>query len=105
MHKQPKKQLQEIALARVKDLFKEAYLIFPRNPELSNRYIQIARKTAMKINLRLPKELKRKFCKHCYSYFVPGRTCRIRIHKSRVTYYCFTCKKYMRFMLPKKSSR
>ena len=99
MPKQRKKQLQELALKRVKALFSEAAIIFSHNPELANRYVQIARKTAMKVNLRLPRELKRKFCKHCYSYFQPGKTCRCRIHKSRITYYCLTCKKYTRMML------
>jgi len=99
MAKKSKSQLKDLALKRVKDLFSEAEIIFPKNKELANRYIQIARKTAMKVNLKLPKNLKRKFCKHCYSYLVPGKTSRIRIHKSRVTIYCLTCKKYMRFMI------
>lgn len=101
MPKFNKKQLQQLALTRVKEFFKEAQHIFPTHPHLADRYIQIARKTAMKVNLKLPRELKRRFCKHCYAYFVPGKTCRIRIHKSRVTYYCVACKKYMRFMLKK----
>ncbi|HLC63333.1 MAG TPA: ribonuclease P [Candidatus Nanoarchaeia archaeon] len=99
MAKKSKSQLKDLALKRVKDLFSEAEIIFPKNKELANRYIQIARKTAMKVNLKLPRNLKRKFCKHCYSYLVPGKTSRTRIHKSRVTIYCFTCKKYMRFMI------
>ena len=100
-----KSKLKKEVLSTVNNLFKLAEVVSRDNPKLANKYINLARKNAMKVNLKLPRNLKRKFCKHCYSYFVPGRTCRIRIHKSRVTYYCFTCKKYMRFMLPKKSSR
>ena len=88
-----------IAQERIKILFEEAEKIFEKSPKLANRYIELARKIAMKVNLRLPRNLKRKFCKHCYSYLVPGKTSRTRIHKSRVTIYCFTCKKYMRFMI------
>ena len=99
MPKLNKSRLKAIALSRVEELFKEARHIFKKNPKLANRYIDIARKTAMKVNLRIPRILKRKFCRHCYSYLVPGETCRVRIHKSRVVYYCFTCRKYMRFVL------
>ncbi len=97
MKKNKLKQKKEV-LDVVKNLFNEAKLQFNKNPNLSNKYIKLARKLAMKVNLRLPRELKRKFCKHCYSYLVPGKNARVRIHKSRVIYYCFNCKKYMRFI-------
>ena len=82
----------------VEKLFEEARLQFNKNPELSNRYVKLARKAAMKVNLIIPRELKRKFCKHCYSYLVTGKNSRVRIHKSRIIYTCFNCKKYMRFL-------
>ena len=97
MKKNKLKQRKEV-LNLVKKLFEEARLKFSKNPSLSNKYIKLARKAAMKINLRLPRELKRRFCKHCYSYLVPGKNSRVRIHKSRVIYYCFNCRKYMRFL-------
>jgi len=97
MKKNKEKQRKE-ALVLVKKLFEEAKSSFSKNPSLSNKYVKLARKTAMKVNLRLPRELKRRFCKHCYSYLVPGKNSRVRIHKSRVIYYCFNCKKYMRFL-------
>lgn len=86
----------KIALERVKQLFQEADLIFKENPERANRYVHLARKIAMKINLRFPKEIKRKFCKHCYSYLKPGVNCRVRNYKSRITIYCSNCKKFTR---------
>lgn len=94
---QDKTYLQKIALERIKTLFHEAKNQFNKNPKLSNKYVQLARKIAMRVNLKLPKQYKRRFCKHCYSYLVPGKNSRVRIHKHRVIYYCFNCKKYMRF--------
>ena len=44
-------------------LFKQAELRFKKQPELSNRYIELARKIAMKYKVKIPRELKRKFCK------------------------------------------
>ena len=86
-----------IAKERIAKLFKLAEEAFPKNPERSNRYVELARKIAMKYNIRIPKELKRRFCKHCYTYLVPGVNCRVRTKKGKVVYYCFNCKKYMRF--------
>ena len=91
------KQKKEV-LKIIKRLFDEAKLQFPKKPELSNRYVELARKAAMKVNLRIPKEFKRKFCENCYNYLVPGKNVRIRLHKSKIIYYCFNCRKYMRFL-------
>ena len=89
----------KIARERIKILFEQADKIFKKSPKLSNRYVELARKIAMKVNYRLPKYLKRKFCKHCYSYLKPGVNSRIRIHKNKVIIYCKDCKKYTRIPL------
>jgi ribonuclease P protein subunit RPR2 len=96
-----KEFIKKEALKKIKILFSEAELQFNKNSSLSNRYINLARKLSMKFKTRIPRELKRKFCKHCYHYLVPNKNCRVRIHKSRVIYYCLDCKKFMRFMLKK----
>ena len=92
-----KNQLKKIALERINILFREADDIFNKNPELANRYIKLARKITMSVNLKIPSNLKRRFCKHCYCFLKPGKNCRVRTHKGKVVYYCFNCKKYMRF--------
>ena len=91
----------KIALERINQLFKEADFVFRENPERANRYVNIARKIAMKLNLKFPRELKRKFCKHCYSFLKPGINCRIRNYKSRISIYCNNCKKFARIPLKK----
>jgi len=90
----------EIAKERIKVLFEQAEL--SNKQELANKYIQTARKIAMKFNLRLPRGYKRKFCKHCYNYF-KANNYRVRTKDKKVIYYCLNCKKYMRFPLTKKS--
>ena len=89
-----KKQLKEVVLRRINILFKEAQ----KTPNKANRYVQLARKLAMKINLRVPKEYKRKYCKHCYTYFHQGNY-RVRTKQRYVIYTCFTCKKYAKFKI------
>jgi|SRR3989344_4829863 len=94
-----------IAKHRIRKLFSEADKIFSKNSKLADRYIELARKIGMKMNVRLPKRFKRKFCKHCYHYLKPGVNSRVRIHKHRVIIYCLNCKKYTRIPLkPKRNS-
>ena len=101
-----REKLKKHVLERIKVLFREAKIQFKEGKqELADRYVYLTRKAAMKVNLKLPKEIKRKFCKHCHKYIVPGVNARVRIHKNRVIYYCFNCKGYMRFMLKMKKQK
>jgi ribonuclease P protein subunit RPR2 len=92
----------EIARERIKKLFEEANTVFLEDKKLANKYIKLARKIAMKFNLRLPRGYKRKFCKYCYSYLKPGVNLRVRTKDKKVVYYCLECKKFMRFPVLKK---
>ena len=90
------------ALEKIRTLFSEARIQFPKNSSLANRYVKLAREISMKFKVKIPRELKRKFCKHCYCYLVPGSNCRVRLQGKKVVYYCLKCKKYMRFPYYKK---
>lgn len=86
-----------IALEIIKKLFYEA----KTNPEKSDRYVEIARKTGMRVNVPIPRELKRKYCKHCNKYFHDGNY-RVRTRNQMVVYYCLNCKKYSKFPIGKR---
>ncbi len=85
------------AKERIQELFKQADEVFDEDPKLADRYVELARKISMKIKVRIPSNLKRKFCKHCYCFLKPGKNCRVRTHEGKVVYYCQKCKKFMRF--------
>lgn len=85
-----------MARERINILFEQADLRFKENSKLSDRYVELARKIAMKYKVRMPRELKRKFCKHCHKYLKPGVNCRVRTTGKNVVYYCKNCKRYMR---------
>jgi len=95
--------IRKLAKERIKKLFNEAEKVFKKNPKRAHRYVALARKIAMKANAKMPKHLKRKFCKHCYKFLKPGVNTTVRIAKSRIIYYCKECKKYMR--IPIKAKR
>ncbi len=95
--KKKSKKNREIVKERIEKLFKQAKKVFRKDKKLANRYVKLARELAMKYRIKIPRKLKRKFCKHCYSYLIPGENCRVRTRGSKVVYYCMECKKYMRF--------
>ena len=67
-HSKKSGQLKEIALERINELFSQAEKVFRKSPDLADRYVELARKIGMKYKTRIPPELKRQFCKHCYCY-------------------------------------
>ena len=94
MKRPNKDKLRKLTLERIHELFKEAKL----NSSKANNYVKKARRIAMKVNLPLPKEYKRRYCKHCNNYFQSGNY-RVRTRNKMVVYYCLNCKKYMKFKI------
>lgn len=66
------------------------------NMDRADRYVELARKIGMRYNVPIPAKYKRRFCKHCYSYLLPGVNARVRTGKSKIIIFCENCKKYMR---------
>lgn len=91
-----KNKQKEIAKERVDILFGQAEKMFRSDKTLANRYVNLARKIAMKVKLRIPRELKRRYCKFCYAYLRPGVNSRSRIRSGKVIISCLECKKFMR---------
>ncbi len=100
--KSDKEKQKKIATERVSILFKKAEEIFAKSTTKANRYVTLARRIAMKMNLRLKKEEKLKFCKHCYSYILSGVNAVTRTRDRKLIIYCKICKKYTRIPLNKK---
>ncbi len=83
----------EIAEERIQRLFELAEIRFKEEPELSDRYVELARKVGMKYRVSIPSKFRRRFCHECHSYLKPGLNCRVRIDsKNRtVNYVCRDC--------------
>jgi ribonuclease P protein subunit RPR2 len=94
-----KKRQKEIARERIGILFQKADDIFSTNKSLANRYVTLARKISMKVQLQMPREFKRKYCKHCYTYLRSGVNARIRTRDGKVVISCFECKKFTRILI------
>ncbi|MFH0868528.1 MAG: ribonuclease P protein component 4 [Candidatus Woesearchaeota archaeon] len=91
-----KSQQKKLALNKVNELFKKAKEAFDKKPDLADKYVQKARRTAMKYKVKLPLEFRRSICKKCHKYLIPGKNLRVRTHKGHVVYCCLECKGFLR---------
>jgi ribonuclease P protein subunit RPR2 len=95
----------EISRERVQVLFRQAELAFAAHPERSNRYVELARKIAMRQRIRIDREYRRRFCHHCSAYLVPGQNMRVRVHRGNVVVTCQICNKKTRYRVVKPDVR
>ena len=91
----------QIARERIEVLFEQARLAFAEFPDLSNRYVALARRIAMRQRIRIPQELRRQYCHHCNTYLVPGNNKRVRVHRGNVVVTCGSCNKHTRYHVVK----
>ena len=89
--KKQKEKQRDIALERIKELFKQANL----RPKYANKYVSLAKRISTRTKTRIPVEFKRRFCKHCNSYLT-GTNARIRLNRGKRTYFCKNCNRYTR---------
>jgi len=91
----------KIARERIEVLFIQAQREFPAHPERSNRYVELARRIAMRQRIRINREHRRQYCHHCYAFLVPGDNMRVRVHRGNVVVTCLACNKKTRFRVVK----
>ncbi|HKZ94205.1 MAG TPA: ribonuclease P [Candidatus Bathyarchaeia archaeon] len=84
-------ETRHIALQRIRTLFELAKENIRKEPELAQRYAQIARRIAMRTRVRLPVEYRRLVCRHCKSFIYPGVNSRVRVHPRREPHVAVTC--------------
>jgi len=89
----PDRETTKIAQQRIRTLFQQAEETYPQDPTLAQRYIDLARKIAMRTRIHLPQDLRRRVCSQCKSYLVPGKTSRTRIRQRREPHVATTCLK------------
>ncbi len=72
--------------------------------ERSDRYVQLARRIGTRYNIRLPPELRRRFCRGCSSYLRDGSTVRTRLRSGRQVRTCLKCGRAYRLPLRSRKS-
>ena len=94
----------KIAKERIEILFNSAEKALQEEKEnYSKRYISLARKIGSKSRTRLPLGYKKKFCKVCNIFWIPGKTLRVRLQRKekKLIYTCLSCGAIKRYPLIK----
>jgi ribonuclease P protein subunit RPR2 len=94
----------KIARDRVTMLFTQARKAFFTHPERSHRYVELARRIAMRQRIRIGREFRQQYCRHCSSFLVPGSTSRVRVHGGYVVVTCLCCGNRRRYPVGRTSS-
>jgi ribonuclease P protein subunit RPR2 len=94
----------DLARQRMERLFSLAAEEHTLHPERSDRYVHIARQIGTRLRVRMPRQLKRLFCKHCGSY-LPASGARTRLHQGVLTATCLRCGRVVRRPYRVKSPR
>ncbi len=96
--------MQQIAAERVDFLFRRALRIFPEDPDLANRYVDLAKRICMVARIRLAASWRPYVCRGCKSLIVPSVNCQVRLQSrpgkgSRVVKTCLKCGHVTRYYL------
>jgi ribonuclease P protein subunit RPR2 len=81
-----------IASERMAILFEEAERAARKGEgALSDRYVSLARSIGMRYNVRLPAGLRRRACRKCGAFLVPGKNLRVRLRGGKTVWTCLKC--------------
>jgi len=92
---------QKIAYERIGKLFEQADSLFKEHPELSKRYVILARKLSTRYKMRFTPEQKRLFCKKCDAYLKIGVNSRVRLVHGKRVQTCLECMAVRRMVYKK----
>ncbi|MEK6919515.1 MAG: ribonuclease P protein component 4 [Thermoproteota archaeon] len=92
-----------IAGERIDILLSQAREMLDRDPKLSKRYVELARKISMRTKVRIPSSQKRYLCKGCGTILIPGRNARVRVlaGNPRIVITCLSCGALRRYPFTK----
>ncbi|MEM3073905.1 MAG: hypothetical protein QXK20_04110 [Nitrososphaerales archaeon] len=91
--KPPRRLLAYLARQRIERIMEVALEVAKTDYETAKKETALARRIALKYNVRLPFYLKRFFCHGCKQLIIPGLNCRVRLtrrsHMLKMT--CLMC--------------
>jgi len=87
--------IRDIARQRIYLLLSLAEEEIRRDEKLARRYVELALRIASKARIRLPRRVRRRICRKCFTLLVPGLTARIRVKRgcggTRIVVTCLRC--------------
>ena len=92
-----KEKTKEIAAKRISRLFEIAREEAAKRPALARRYVKLAQELARKSQTKMPKNLRRSYCKECLLPFTSAG--KVRTKKGFAVYTCSECGARRRFRI------
>ncbi len=99
-----RKEQDKLILDNIQKLFIFAKKESKKRPRLARKYVSLARKLAKRNNISL-KNYRKKFCRKCNTYFVPGKNYKARLSKGKISIKCLKCGAYSRYIYKKNERR
>ena len=93
------------ALKSVRFFFGEAEKVFRTDSGKADRFVRKAARASSKARRPLPSSFKKRFCRHCGSYWSFSSNVRVRLRGKKVVYSCLSCKKHCRHPYLKEKKR
>jgi ribonuclease P protein subunit RPR2 len=92
-----------IARERIEILFAQAERFSRSFGEGSDRCVALARRVAMRHRVRIPRHLRRRYCRRCGAFLIPGVNLRVRVHRGNVVATCLRCRRPRRYRLVRRN--
>ena len=95
------KRKKEMARENILHYFEQAKVQYHNDSSLSNRYMVMAKKMALRFRVAIPSQLRWRRCKTCGHYLVPAKNARVRVDKGMRVILCKDCNSFSRFRYKK----
>jgi ribonuclease P protein subunit RPR2 len=86
-----KSEQKKIARKSIQNMIEQAETVFMKNQKLADRYIKIALDLRNKFKVELSQSQKKRFCKNCFCFLMPGENCMVRTKNKTLLYHCLNC--------------
>ena len=80
----------------IESFFREAEKVFRIDSSKADRLVRKAVRISNKARRPLPPIFKKRFCRHCGSYWSFSSNVRVRLRGKKVVYSCLNCKSHLR---------
>ena len=106
MHKHKDKETEQLVKERIGQLMDLAEKNQKERPERAVRYVGLARRLATRYRVRMPERFKRRICRICNRYWIPGYNVSVRLRRrDKVVEYRCVCGALRRFGYAKKGEK
>ena len=87
-----KDEQKEIAAERISILFHQAGSLASSDGKGASDRVRRARDISLRLNVRIPKEYKLRYCRKCLTYFTCDKVqCRLNSNEHRMEVKCLSC--------------